>query len=171
MTAPNAYLEEAIHHEAGHILIGKVGGLPIKGLAVFVVPRGNGLELSTFGTASYDPPDKDIPKLNQQVRMSLLRMIAGGVAGQLYSGIPMTGVGADDDRRRFERIKSRDSKLTLEEVAKDLQTTFKDHEGTYWQLVDLIRTEFAKRIDLSTGRFPLLTEADLEPVLKNFSAE
>ena len=152
------------------MLIGKLEGLPIKGMAVFVIQRGIGLEVSSFATASYDPPARDIPRLKSELRTSLLRMIAGGVASQMFAQLP-TLVGADDDRRRFKRIKSPGTKLTFEEVVKDLQGTFKDHEKTFRQLVDLIRTEFRKRIDLPTRKFTLLTEAELEPVLKSLSSK
>jgi len=134
MNIPIPHLEEAIHHEAGHMLIGKLEGLPIKGMAVFVIQRGIGLEVSSFGTASYDPPAREIPRLRSELRISLLRMIAGGVAGQMFARLP-TLVGADDDRSRFKRIKSSETKLTFEEVVKELQGTFKDHEETFrqWQ--------------------------------------
>lgn len=174
MNAPNHFLEEAIPHEAGHILIGKLNKLPIRGLTVLLVGFGSSLQLHSFGTASYDPPDNDIPRLKPDLRMALLRMIAGGYGGQLFADIPISGVGANDDRDRFYKISSPGSELTLEELANEIQPAFYDHEAIFRELSQLIRersTQFLKRTDLVAGRHILLTETELEPVLKKLSTE
>jgi hypothetical protein len=165
---PNA--EQAIPHEAGHILISKAVGVPARGLDIEVVrlPNNQGLQVGNFATLSYDPPDEDLPKLDPKVRAALLLIIAGGIAGQMFARIKITADGAADDRRRFDRLKSPNSKETIESVAKQAQPNFQRHKLHFWQIVALLRTRYTERVlnnrEIQTGRHNLATEAAFDAV-------
>lgn len=165
---PNA--EQAIPHEAGHILVSKAVGIPARGLDVEVVrlPSNQGIQVGNFATLSYDPPDDALPKLDPRARASLMLVIAGGIAGQMFARIKVIGDGAGDDRRRFERLKPTDSKETLESVAEQSQGIFRRHKLHFWQIVALLRGRYHERIlsnrEIQTGRVTLATEADFDAI-------
>ena len=107
------YVEEAIPHEAGHVLVGKAVGFPARGvdLNIGFDPGIRNLTVGDFASISIDPPDEDLAKLDAKTRAALLLSIAGGVAGQIFARVPVNGRGAEGDRRRFDRIKSSGSTL------------------------------------------------------------
>ena len=165
---PNA--EQATPHEAGHILISKAVGIPARGLDVEVIrlPNNQGIQVGNFATLTYDPPDDALPTLDPKARASLMLIISGGVAGQMFARIRMMGEGAGDDRRCFERLKSPGSTVTFEDCAKNCQRILFRHKRHFWQLVALIRTRYAERIlsnrEVQTGRYNLATEADFDNI-------
>jgi len=165
---PNA--EQAIPHEAGHILVSRAVGVPARGLDIEVVrlPNNQGIQVGNFATLSYDPPDEELPTLQPKVRAALLLIIAGGIAGQMFARIQVSGDGANDDRRRFDRLKSPNSTETLESVAKQAQPIFHRDRLHFWQVVALLRARYVERItsnrDIQTGRHNLVTEQDLEAI-------
>jgi len=165
---PNA--EQAIPHEAGHILVSKAVGVPARGLDIEVVrlPHNQGLQVGNFATLSYDPPDEELPTLQPEIRAALLLIIAGGIAGQMFARVTISGDGANDDRRRFDRLKSPQSKETIESVAKQSQRIFFRHKLHFWQIVALLRVRYAERItnnrEIQTGRHNLGTEADFDAI-------
>lgn len=165
---PNA--EQAIPHEAGHILVSRAVGVPAGGLDVEVVrlPNDQGLQVGNFATLSYDPPDEELPTLQPKIRAALLLIIAGGIAGQMFARIKIPSDGANDDRRRFDRLKSPNSAETIESVAKQSQGIFFRHKLHFWQIVALLRSRYAERIinnrEIQTGRHNLATEQDFDGI-------
>lgn len=165
---PNA--EQAIPHEAGHILVSKAVGIPARGLDIEVVrlPNDQGMQVGNFATLTYDPPDDALPTLDPKARASLLLILAGGIAGQMFARIKISGDGAGDDRRRFERIKSANSTLTLESAAKQCQPMLFRHRRNFWQIVALIRARYVERITsnraIQSGRHNLATEEDFDAI-------
>jgi hypothetical protein len=163
---PNA--EQAIPHEAGHILISRAVGVPARGLDIEVVrlPNNQGLQVGNFATLSYDPPDEELPTLQPKIRAALLLIISGGIAGQMFARIKIAGDGANDDRRRFDRLKSPKSTETIESAAKQSQRIFFRHKLHFWQIVALLRNRYAERIinnrEIQTGRHNLATEQNFD---------
>ncbi len=97
-------------------------------------------------------------------------MIAGGVAGQMFAKMPPSHDGAGDDRRRFDRIKSPGSQLTLESVAKESQKIFNKRRKKFWKLVALFRTKYVELQaklgpNPEPGRYQLASEQELESLL------
>jgi hypothetical protein len=86
------YVEEAIPHEAGHILVGKAVGFPARGLDINIGqdPLTKQLTVGDFATVSVDPPDGDLPKIDPETRAALLLSLAGGLAGQMFARAPVT---------------------------------------------------------------------------------
>jgi hypothetical protein len=165
------YVEEAIPHEAGHILVGKAVGFPARGLDINIGqdPLTKQLTVGDFATVSVDPPDGDLPKIDPETRAALLLSLAGGLAGQMFARAPVTVGGIDDDRRRFDRIKSPGSTLTLESAAKEAQSIFLSRRQKFWRLVALIRSRYielrAKSAAMRPGRYQLASAQDLEAIL------
>jgi hypothetical protein len=159
------YVEEAIPHEAGHILVGKALGLPPRGLDVNVVrlPNNQGIEVGDFATLAWEVPDEEIPKLDPELKARLTLFISGGIAGQLFARIPFTGKGGDEDRRQLARL----TKDSIEHLANLVQPMFHKRRRIFWQLVALIRrryTELTSNRDIQTGTHPLLTEDDIHEI-------
>jgi hypothetical protein len=165
------YVEEAIPHEVGHILVGKAVGFPARGLDINIGqdPTTGQLTIGDFATITVDPPDEDLPKIDQETRAALLLSIAGGLAGQIFAKVPVKVGRIDDDRRRFDRIKSPGSTLTLESAAKEAQSIFLRRRQKFWKLVALIRTRYielrSNSANMKPGRYQLASFEDLEAIL------
>jgi hypothetical protein len=165
MESLGPYIEEAVVHEAGHILIGKALGLPPRGLDVSVVilPNNQGIEIGDFATLVWEVPDEEIPKLDPELKGSLELLISGGVAGQMFARIPFTGQGADDDRRQLARL----TKTPIEHLAKIAQPMFNKRRRIFWQLVALIRQRYIELTsirDIQAGRHSLLSAEDIHRI-------
>jgi hypothetical protein len=166
------YVEDAVLHEAGHILCGKAVGFPALGLDLNIGrdPATGKATVGDFATLTMDPPDEELPKLDSEIRAALLVKIAGGVAGQIFSKTKPSHDGTGDDRRRFDRIKSPDSNVTFDYVAKESQSIFRKRKKKYWKLVALIRTKYMELQaklgpNPEPGRYQLVSEQDLEDLL------
>jgi hypothetical protein len=171
MNIPEPHFKEAVVHEPGHILIGALGPLPIKSFSILVAPGGR---IRRFDVQACYPPDQEVPTLKPEVRKSLLCMIAGGLAAQMFAQTSISKGPIDSDRRNFNRIKLPQSEETMEQVAEEIQPQFRDHEAIYWELVDLVRDralEFLKKTYAPPGRYVLLTEIELGTVLKSLLAK
>jgi len=166
MQSLGPYVEEAIPHEAGHIVIGKALGLPPRGLDVNIIrqPDGTGIILGDFATLAFEVPDEEIPTLKPELRAAITLFIAGGVAGQIFARIKFDPKGADDDRRQLSRL----TKEPIESLAKTAQPMFRKRKTIFWQIVALIRKRYTELIitnrDIQTGRHNLLTEHDIHQI-------
>jgi hypothetical protein len=158
------YIDEAIPHEAGHILIGWALGLRARGLDVEVVclPDGGGINLGNFATLGYSPPDEEIPRMDLELKASFMLYIAGGVAGNIFDGLKTKCKGDDADRAELARL----TKTSLEELAGQGVGIIQKRRRHFRQLVSLIRQRFTERIwtnsKIQTGRHNLLTQQDLD---------
>src|SRR5437899_11090979 len=80
-----SYLDEAIPHEAGHLIVGKAVGLPARGLDFNVTRLPDGrIAIGDFATLVYSPPDEEIPKMEEKLKAALMLLVAGGVVGAVY---------------------------------------------------------------------------------------
>lgn len=158
-----SYLEEAIPHEAGHLLVGKAVGLPARGLD-FNVTRltDGGIAIGDFATLVYSPRDEEIPGMDKKLKPSLMLLVAGGVAGNIYVG-QKVGQGVDADRKELARLTPR----PLEELAEMAQPIIDKRRDVFQRLMSRIRQAFLETMKdptLQTGRHKLLTEQDLESI-------
>ncbi len=83
------YIDEAIPHEAGHILVGRAVGFLARGLEVEVVrfPDGRGITVGNFATLAHSLPDDAIPNMDPKLKASYMLFVAGGVAGNKFDGL------------------------------------------------------------------------------------
>jgi hypothetical protein len=163
------YIDEAIPHEAGHILVGRAVGLHARGLDVEVVrlPDGAGISVGNFATLSYSPPDEELPKIDPKLKAAYMLLVSGGIAGNKFAGLKTACQGADADRKELARLTNK----SLEEIAEMAVGIIHKHRRTFRQLVSLIRQRFTERIwsnrNIQTGRHNLVIQEDLD---KLFSA-
>lgn len=104
MKSLGPYIDEAIPHEAGHILVGKAIGLPPRGLDIEIFRhQDDSIGIGNLATLGYEPPDEEIPKLTSEMRAVYMLFIAGGLAGNKFAG-PGTCQGAGSDRQALTRV-------------------------------------------------------------------
>lgn len=157
------YIDEAIPHEAGHILVGWSVGLRARGLDVEIVRLSDdSVRIGNFATLAYSPPDEVIPQMNQKLRAAYMLFVSGGVAGNKFAGLKTACQGADADRKELARLSS----TSLEELAGMALEIIKPRGRAFRQLVSIIRQRFTERIwtnpNTQTGRLTLLAQEDLD---------
>jgi hypothetical protein len=157
--------DEAIPHEAGHLLLARVVGIRTHGLDVEVVRYENNMfSFGNFATIADVPPDEDIPGLEPKVRASYMLFIGGGLAGQRFEGRSSTA-GADLDREELTKFTPDTTLEGLAEMAVDI---IRGHKRAFRQLVSLIRQRFMDLMKngnkLQTGRHLLISEQDLDAI-------
>ena len=158
------YIDEALPHEAGHILIGRAVGLHARGLDVEIVrmPDGSGISVGNFATLAYSPPDDEIPKMDPKIKASYMLFVAGGVAGNMFDGLKTKCQGDAADRAELARL----TDMSLEDLAEQAMGIIHKRRRHFRQLVSLIRQRFIDRIwnntNIQTGRHNLVTQQDLD---------
>jgi hypothetical protein len=159
-------VEQAIPHEAGHILIGKAVGLPAQGLDHIIIRTPEGQKLpGNFATKCFSPPDDEIPLMDARLRASYMLFVAGGLAGNIFANQPATKHGIEVDRKDLARV----TKMSLEDVASQAQGILEKHKEVFERLTSAIRQRYLDLIkdpDLKAGRYHLLSFEELEQLLK-----
>src|ERR1700746_3928262 len=95
-----AYTTAAVPHEAGHILIGRMAGLPVRALDHFVI-RGFTDEMlpGNFATVGVAPMSGAAALMTPKpVLLAFALFCAGGLAGNLVANIPAEEYGLQKDR-------------------------------------------------------------------------
>jgi hypothetical protein len=166
VTTLDPYVEQAIPHEAGHILIGKAVGLPAQGLDHIVIrtPEGQ-IRSGNFATKCFSPPDDEIPGMDPKLKASYMLFVAGGLAGNIFANQPATEHGIEVDRRDLARV----TNMSLEDVAQQAQGILDKHKEVFKRLTSAIRQRYLdliKHYELPAGRYPLLSGEELEQLLK-----
>jgi hypothetical protein len=158
-------VDEAIVHEAGHVVIAKAFGLPVHGVEITLVrnPAGVGVVIERLTTASYKPPDKDIPRLKPDLKDGLTRFIAGGLAGQMFIGWTATGEGANADRKELARYSI---EATLEQLAELNVPEIKKRKRSVCRLAFLIRRRYIELMKKNPKpkSYVLLTKQDVDAI-------
>lgn len=163
-------VDNAIPHEAGHILVGRAVGIPTRGLDVEVVRFHDpeGISVGNFATLGYAPRDGDLPTLDVKTRAAYMLYIAGGVAGNKFCCVTTIDSGAEADRKALARV----SEGTLEEVSDMAVTIINKHRRAFRQLMSLIRQRYVDRIsknrNIDTGRHKLVTQKDLDTLFSQY---
>lgn|ERR1700732_4258734 len=87
MTELELFVEQAMPHEAGHILVGRILGIPVNGLDHIVgLGASNELVPGNFATRALAPPDPyEFRIAHAQVRDAYIQMVGGGLAGNIVS--------------------------------------------------------------------------------------
>ena len=155
------WVDQAIVHEAGHILIGLAFQLPIHGMAVELTIAGGRIKLGNFITESKEPPDEQLPHLPESLREHYKLFVGGGLAGNLFSGHEATDESLQNDRLKLKRV----GQESLEEVAKKSLSILKDNPEIFQRLVDAIEQRFLRLMKdpyLNTGKHRILNEQELK---------
>jgi len=118
---PREYVDQAIPHEAGHILVGRILGIPISRLD-HVVVRGPNNELlpGNFATKTLasDPAAVHITPLI--VLQAYAYMVGGGLAGNIVSRVAAEEYGLEKDRADLKVVSTK----TLEESGRTSKTGY-----------------------------------------------
>jgi hypothetical protein len=166
------YIDEAIPHEAGHILVGRAVGFPVRGLDVEVewLPDRSGISVGNFATLSYSPSDEQIRTIDPEHKAAYILLISGGIAGNTFAGLRTLCQGADADRKALARL----TDVGLEEIAESALEIIGKRRRAFRQLVSLIRQRFTDRVwknpNVQAGRLNLLTEEDLDRIFSEYAS-
>ena len=163
MKSAKSFVDEAIPHEAGHIVVGMAVGMPIAGLEVHVVVSAQGKKIGDFATKSLEPSDEQIPKTPPSVLKDYKLFLAGGLAGNEFAGIPASNESLQNDRLKLARVGA-DNLEAMSEMATEI---IKSDSQKFGRLTSLIRERFLALMadpTLQSGRYTLISQQDLRQI-------
>lgn len=156
----NPYVDEAIPHEAGHIIVGVAVGMPIRGLAVDIVRNGQETGIGHFRTLSIGPSDEAISITPPEFMAAYKLFVAGGLAGNRFAGVPAADESLQSDRKTLSRVGTE----SLEELADAAVKIIYGRRRIFRRLNSLIRQRFLNLMAddaLKTDCYTLLSQQDL----------
>jgi hypothetical protein len=158
------HVEQAIPHEAGHIIVGRILGVPISRLDHIVV-RGPNNELCAgdFATKTLSPHPDVVPFTPRNVLEAYICMAGGGLAGNIISKIAADEYGLDKDREDLRVV----SNKSLEEATDLARPIIERNMGMFNKLRAAIRESYdnpVKDTRIAAGRYTLLTNEQLEQI-------
>jgi hypothetical protein len=164
MSPLDRYVEQAIPHEAGHILVGRILGVPISALDHIVV-RGpnNGVFPGNFATKTLSPDPAIVPFTPSTVLEAYVCMTGGGLAGNIVSKIAADEYGLEKDRADLKVVSTK----ALEEAAEQAREVIERNMGMFDKLRVAIRSSYTNLVtdsDIAPGRYTLLTSEQLEQI-------
>jgi hypothetical protein len=155
---------QAIPHEAGHIVVGLSYGFPpIYGMAVDIFREPESTLPGNFITRSMEPNDSGIRITPPHVIANYKVFIGGGLAGNIVAQTGVDNAALQDDRRQLRRVGTE----SLEEMAALGEPIIRQHIEGFLKLVEIIGDRYlALKNDLSygTGEYLLLTAQELRDV-------
>jgi hypothetical protein len=164
MTLLEQYVEQAIAHEAGHVLVGRILGVPISGVDHIVI-RGPNNEIvpGNFATNTLAPDPAIVPFTPPSVLEAYMCMAGGGLAGNIVSKVAAEEYGLEKDRADLRVVSSK----TLEEVADQAGQIIKQNMVLFDELKVAIRNSYINLVmdpGTTAGRYTLLTNDQLERI-------
>ncbi len=164
MTPLEPYVEQAIPHEAGHILVGRILGVPISGLDHIVI-RGPNNEVfaGNFATKTLSPDPDIVPFTPTSVLEAYVCMTGGGLAGNIISKVAADEYGLEKDRADLKVVSTK----SLEEAADQARRIIEPNMGIFDKLRAAIRDSYANLVkdpNIAAGRYALLTDERLEQI-------
>ena len=152
---------EAIPHEAGHIIVGLSRGFPIKGMSVIIFREPEGTLAGNFITRSIEPSsDMAIMMTPPPVIASYKVFLGGGLAGNIVAETGVDNAALENDRLKLSRVGSE----SLEEMAAIGERIIREHLEGFLKLVEAVGDRYlALKSDTSigTGEHLLLTGQEL----------
>lgn len=161
MKLAGTYMEEAIAHEAGHIVLAHKCGIAVDEMYVMIRRGERGHEVGDFATEAEDPSNEQIAEMDEVLKTGFALFIAGGVAGNKFEGLDEITPGAESDREELQRFTDK----SLEEMSEDALLIVKEQRRVFRRINSVARQRFQdlmKNADLPTGRHMLLNQADLQ---------
>jgi hypothetical protein len=165
MTELELFVEQAMPHEAGHILVGRILGIPVYGLD-HIVELGASSELvaGNFATRAFAPPDRGGFQIAPaQVQDAYIQMVGGGLAGNIVSKLIASEHGLAKDRADLRIV----SAASLEEVAERSRRVIEANVDIFNKLRVAIKggyQAFVTGPKFVLGRHTLLTAEELEDI-------
>jgi hypothetical protein len=165
MTELELFVEQAMPHEAGHILVGRILGIPVNGLDHIVeIGASNELVPGNFATRALAPREPyEFQIAPAQVRDAYIQMVGGGLAGNIVSKLKATEHGLAKDRADLRMV----SAASLEEIAERSRQVIETHLAMFnklWVAIKDSYDAFVSGPKFALGRHPLLTAAVLEQI-------
>jgi len=159
------YIEQSIPHEAGHIVVGRILGIPVYRLDHEVLAGPNGeLLTGNFITVGLAPRDPLAIKYAPPAAIeAFIAYVGGGLAGNYVSETIATEHGLERDREQLKVVSTR----TLEDVATNDSKPIVEANKNMWEhLQVLFRNSYQKllRGKLQVGRHTLLDRQQLEAI-------
>jgi len=157
----NDFENQAIPHEAGHLIAGLSKGFPIQGMSVIIHRDACGTVPGDFITNSREPSDEAILVTPPPVIASYKTMLGGGLAGNIVANVPAANAALQDDRRKLARVGDE----SLEEAAARAEPIIREHLEGFLKLVEAIGDRYLAlkaNQSLASGRYLLLTEQEVK---------
>jgi len=161
-----AYTTAAVPHEAGHILIGRMAGLPVRALDHFVIRDSNEEMLpGNFATVGVAPMSSAAVVMTPKpVLLAFALFCAGGLAGNLVAHIPAEEYGLQKDRADLALVTT----ASLEEVAEKAVPRIEEELEKFQKLREAIKSSYEALIsnpDVKAGRHSILTSYQLDAIV------
>jgi hypothetical protein len=163
MMSVDQHVEQAIPHEAGHILVGRILGVPVWGLDHIVVCGDKEFFPGDFATKSVSPDPLVVPCTPRNILEAYVCMIGGGLAGNVVSKVVPDQSGLKKDRADLSVV----SAVTLEEASQKARPIIERSLAVFDKLIMAIRDRFdnlASDPHVAAGRYTLLTNDQLEEI-------
>lgn len=164
MTSADQYVEQAIPHEAGHVLVGRTLGVLVHRLEHIVVCGPNKkLFPGDFVTKSVSPDPFIVPFTPSNVLKAYVCMVGGGLAGNVISNVAPDQYGLEKDRADLLVV----STITLEEAAQAARKIIDGKLDMFGKLKAAIRDRLAslmKNPQIAAGCYTLLSNDQLEKI-------
>jgi len=158
----NDYVDQAIPHEAGHIVVGWVTGFPIREMAIDIVITQNSKypQLGNFITASVEPSAEQILETPPAILDGFKLFLGGGLAGNNFAGVRAIDESLQDDRRKLERVGSESLEAVAERAIKIIEANSEAFQNLYAKIAERFLIVMNDPY-LITGRHKLLNEKQL----------
>jgi hypothetical protein len=164
-TITEEYIEQSIPHEAGHIVVGRILGIPVFRLEHEVLSGPNGeLLAGNFITKGLAPTDPlAVIHTPPDAIEAYVAYVGGGLAGNYVSGTTATEHGLEKDREQLKLVSAR----TLEDVAtKDSKPIIEANRDVWERLQAALKDSYQKLLkdNIMLGRHTLLDGQQLEAI-------
>jgi hypothetical protein len=164
-TEIEAYIAQSIPHESGHILVGRILGIPVSKLKHEVLDETTQIRTGNFATAGLAPMrDPLVLRTTPPDVIHAYKLyVGGGLAGNLVSGIAATEHGLAPDRYDLSFV----TDATLEEVAESSRVVIAKRMDIFEELQAAFKDSYQKLIkngQLPVGTYTLLTSKQLEEI-------
>lgn len=157
----NDFENQAIPHEAGHIIVGLAKGFPVMGMSVIIFREAEGTLPGNFITKSIEPSSPEALLLTPPHIVANHKIcLGGGLAGNIVAEVPPAKEALQDDRRKLALVGDE----TLEEMAAMGEPIIREHLEGFLKVVEAIGDRYlALKNDLSlgTGEYLLLSQREL----------
>jgi hypothetical protein len=163
MTTTTSFEDQAIPHEAGHILVGWILNVPLRGLEVEIAQDASGRENGNFVTLGSEPSQELLARLPPQILTTYKLFVAGGLAGNHLANVSAEETSLQNDRQRLALVGTE----SLEQLAVSAARIITANQEIFNRLNLLIRERFIQLIssgDLPPARYSLLNKQDLEEI-------
>lgn len=161
-----AYTTAAVPHEAGHILIGRIVGLPVRALDHFVM-RGPNNEIvpGNFATVGVAPMSSAAVAMTPKpVLFAFALFCAGGLAGNLVANIPAEEYGLQKDRTDLALVAT----ASLKEFAEEAVPRIEEELEKFQKLREAIKSSYEALIsdpEVKVGRHSILASYQLDAII------